>query len=212
MSWKARAGTIQHWMQRLLKEEVIRFLGWGESRRTAVVDRGTGCRNRFGKARRFSMSNGTIEVRRPRMHGLGSDSSAEYCRRFGVGRSKLVGSCLSSTGIVCPKETLSLRFAGSWAMARRCRGLRSSDCAASAADWWATIRTPQDSRIAGDPHVSFARFAPPHRQPKPITHRPILQISYGLHSRGGSSAGVLAPDSTWLIGGGSSFDSLSQAA
>jgi hypothetical protein len=73
-------GTIQHWMQRLLEEEVKSFLGWVESRRTAVVDRGTGCRNGFGKVRRFSMSSGIIEVRRPQMRGLGSDSSAEYCR------------------------------------------------------------------------------------------------------------------------------------
>ena len=63
-------GEIQHWMQEHLEEEVTIVLGRVKSGRTAPVDRAAGYRNGFGKVRRFSMSNGTIEVRRPRMRGL----------------------------------------------------------------------------------------------------------------------------------------------
>lgn len=40
--------------------------------------------------------------------------------------------------------------------------------------------------ITGTPHVSYARFTSPHGRPKPITCRSISQVSFGLHSRGGS--------------------------
>ena len=36
--------------------------------------------------------------------------------------------------------------------------------------------------------MSYARFASPLRRLKPITRRPIPQVSIGLHSRGGSTA------------------------
>jgi hypothetical protein len=59
------------------------------------------------------------------------------------------------------------------------------------ADWLATIRTPLDSHeLLEALNVSHARFATPHKRPKPITHRPHPQISVGLHSRGKSKFGV----------------------
>ena len=38
--------------------------------------------------------------------------------------------------------------------------------------------------MAGDPHVSYARFASPLGRPKPITSRQNPQVSVGLHLRG----------------------------
>lgn len=63
-------GEIQHWMQKLLEEEVTSVLGRIKGGRKASVDRASGYRNGFGKGRRFSMSSGTIDVRRPRVRGL----------------------------------------------------------------------------------------------------------------------------------------------
>jgi transposase-like protein len=57
-------------MQQLLEEEVTSVLGRVKGGRTASVDRASGYRNGFGKVRRFSMSRGTIDVRRPRVRGL----------------------------------------------------------------------------------------------------------------------------------------------
>ncbi len=63
-------GEIQLWMQRLLEEEVTSVLGRVKGGRKSSVDSAPGYRNGFGKVRRFSMSSGTIEVRRPRLRGL----------------------------------------------------------------------------------------------------------------------------------------------
>jgi putative transposase len=63
-------GEIQHWMQKLLEEEVTSVLGRIKGGRKASVDRASGYRNGFGKVRRLSMSSGTIDVRRPRVRGL----------------------------------------------------------------------------------------------------------------------------------------------
>ena len=69
------------------------------------------------------------------------------------------------------------------------------------ADWCAATRIIQESHELLDPlTVSKARFATPHRRPKPITQRPIPQLPTGLVSRGGSSAGILIPDPTSFIG------------
>jgi len=40
--------------------------------------------------------------------------------------------------------------------------------------------------IAGDPHVSYVKFASPLQRLQPITRRPNPQIPLGLHSQGGS--------------------------
>ena len=51
--------------------------------------------------------------------------------------------------------------------------------------WRPNPRSRQDLNT-GDTHVSYGRFAAPHRRLKPIMRRPIPQVSFGLHSRGGS--------------------------
>ena len=44
--------------------------------------------------------------------------------------------------------------------------LQDQATASFVADWLTTIRTPPGiTRTRGDPHMSYARFAPPHRRP-----------------------------------------------
>lgn len=61
---------IQTWLQLLLEEEVGELLGRDRYQRRDGVDASIGYRNGHGKARRLSMSCGTITVRRPRVRGL----------------------------------------------------------------------------------------------------------------------------------------------
>jgi transposase-like protein len=61
---------VQAFVQRLLEEEVTDLLGRGKSVRRAAVDPASGSRNGHGRARRLTLSSGTITVRRPRLRGL----------------------------------------------------------------------------------------------------------------------------------------------
>ena len=65
----ARQG-VQQLLQRVLEEEVEQLLGRRRSERRAAIDPQPGYRNGYGKPRKLAMSNGTIEVRRPRVRGL----------------------------------------------------------------------------------------------------------------------------------------------
>ena len=74
LSWEtlenfARHG-VQQLLQRVLEEEVEQLLGRRRSQRRAAIDPQPGYRNGYGKRRKLAMSNGTIEVRRPRVRGL----------------------------------------------------------------------------------------------------------------------------------------------
>ncbi len=65
--------NIQAQLQQLLEEEVTTFLGRvRHERRSTVtpVDPPGGSRNGYGKPRQFSMMNGTVTVRRPRVRDL----------------------------------------------------------------------------------------------------------------------------------------------
>ena len=61
---------IQRFLQDLLEEEITDLLGRRKSERAATVDGVVGYRNGFGKARRLSMTCGTVTVRRPRVRGV----------------------------------------------------------------------------------------------------------------------------------------------
>src|SRR5262249_35303724 len=61
---------IADWIQDVLEEEVVEFLGRRKSERRVTVDAPEGYRNGYGKVRRLSMMAGTIELRRPRLRGL----------------------------------------------------------------------------------------------------------------------------------------------
>lgn len=63
-------GEMQGWMQSILDEEVTEFLGRMKSQRRKAVDDTSDYRNGYGKPRKLTVSNGTIELRRPRVRGL----------------------------------------------------------------------------------------------------------------------------------------------
>ena len=65
----AREG-VRRLLQQLLEEEVEGALGRRRYERREAVDAAPGYRNGWGKARRLSLTSGTITLRRPRVRGL----------------------------------------------------------------------------------------------------------------------------------------------
>ena len=57
---------VQRLIQELLEEEVTEFLGRAKSALRSDSDSDTGYRNGYGRARRLTLSSGTIQLRRPR--------------------------------------------------------------------------------------------------------------------------------------------------
>ena len=62
---------IRGHLQDLLEQEVTEWLGRDKSERKANPMEQAGYRNGYGKRRRFTMSLGTVEIRRPRVRDLG---------------------------------------------------------------------------------------------------------------------------------------------
>ena len=60
---------VQEYIQDILEEEVETFLGRKKSERMKPVDVARGYRNGHGKTKRFTVMNGTITIRRPRVRG-----------------------------------------------------------------------------------------------------------------------------------------------
>ena len=58
---------VQRLIQELLDEEVTEFLGRAKSALRSDSDSDTGYRNGYGRARRLTLSSGTIQLRRPRV-------------------------------------------------------------------------------------------------------------------------------------------------
>jgi putative transposase len=65
----AREKIRQH-LQDLLEQEVTEWLGRAKSERKTNPSEQSGYRNGYGKRRRFPLSQGTIEIRRPRVRNL----------------------------------------------------------------------------------------------------------------------------------------------
>lgn len=65
----ARLG-VQKLLQQVLEEEITALLGRKRSERKDSIDSKEGYRNGYGRARKLSMSCGTITVRRPRVRDL----------------------------------------------------------------------------------------------------------------------------------------------
>ncbi len=61
---------IREWVQDLLEQEVVELLGRDKSERKASEVEQRGYRNGYGKPRRFTLSMGTVEVRRPRVRNV----------------------------------------------------------------------------------------------------------------------------------------------
>ena len=62
---------IREHLQDLLEQEVTEWLGREKSERKGNALEQPGYRNGYGKPRRFTMSLGTMEIRRPRVRDLG---------------------------------------------------------------------------------------------------------------------------------------------
>ena len=60
---------VQEYIQAILEDEVETFLGRKKSERIRAVDGTTGYRNGHGKPKQFTVMNGTIRIRRPRVRG-----------------------------------------------------------------------------------------------------------------------------------------------
>src|SRR5262245_61385063 len=65
----ARAKIREH-LQDLLEQELTEWLGREKSERRGNPKEQAGYRNGYGKKRRFTLSLGTIEIRRPRVRNL----------------------------------------------------------------------------------------------------------------------------------------------
>ena len=64
-------GKVREYLADLLEQEVTEWLGREKSERKGNALEQPGYRNGYGKPRRFTMSLGTMEVRRPRVRDLG---------------------------------------------------------------------------------------------------------------------------------------------
>ncbi|MDR4469189.1 MAG: transposase [Nitrospira sp.] len=123
---------IQIQLQTLLEEEVTTFLGRvRHERRSRVtpVDPPVGSRNGYGKPRHFSMMNGTVTVRRPRVRDLaerfeGKILGTVQAADDGSRRTFAPELC---TCMGCPPGISTWRCAVCSARVRRCRRTRFSD-------------------------------------------------------------------------------------
>ena len=88
----ARQG-VQDLLQRMLEEEVAAMLGRRRYARRGGVDAAAGYRNGYGKARRLSLSVGTITLRRPRVRGLAERFESQLLPLF-KRRTEAVGQLL----------------------------------------------------------------------------------------------------------------------
>ncbi len=83
----------QEYIQDILEEEVEAFLGRKKSERISMVDGISGYWNGHGKPKKFSVMNGTITVRRPRVRGTEERFESKIIPFF-KRRSKEVGQLL----------------------------------------------------------------------------------------------------------------------
>ena len=95
--WEGLEGVVREkateFIQQILEEEVTELLGREKSKRREAVDASPGYRNGYGKARRLSMSSGTITVRRPRVRGLEERFESRVLPLF-ARRTKEVGELI----------------------------------------------------------------------------------------------------------------------
>lgn len=112
---------VQEYIQDILEEEVESFLGRKKSQRLTMVDGRPGYWNGHGKTKKFSVMNGTITVRRPRVRET-EERFASKIIPFFKRRSKEVGQLLPELylhGLAKGDFELSLR--GLLGEGARCR-------------------------------------------------------------------------------------------
>jgi transposase-like protein len=86
-------GKVQEYIQEILEDEVEAFLGRKKSERIKIVDGTAGYWNGHGKPKKFSVMNGTITVRRPRVRDTEEQFESKIIPFF-KRRSKEVGQLL----------------------------------------------------------------------------------------------------------------------
>ena len=73
-AWEDLEGCLRvkmrGWLQDMLEAEVDELLGRAKSERRKAVDPAPGYRNGYGKARKLTLGNGTVTLRRPRVRGV----------------------------------------------------------------------------------------------------------------------------------------------
>jgi putative transposase len=84
---------VQEYIQDILEEEVESFLGRKKSERLKMIDGTSGYWNGHGKSKKFSVMNGTITVRRPRVRETEERFKSKIIPFF-KRRSKEVGQLL----------------------------------------------------------------------------------------------------------------------
>ena len=84
---------VQEFIQDLLEEEVTALVGRERSERRPAIDAPPVYRNGHGKPRRLSMTNGTVELRRPRVRGLEERFESRILPLF-VRRTQQLGDLL----------------------------------------------------------------------------------------------------------------------
>jgi transposase-like protein len=84
---------VQEYIQDILEEEVEIFLGRKKSQRIKKVDGTRGYWSGHGKRKKFTLMNGTITVRRPRVRGAEERFESRILPFF-VRRTKEVGQLL----------------------------------------------------------------------------------------------------------------------
>ena len=86
-------GQVQRLIQELLEEEVTAFLGRAKSALRSDSDSDTGYRNGYGRARRLTLSSGTIQLRRPRVRDTEEQFESRLLPLF-VNRTRKVAELL----------------------------------------------------------------------------------------------------------------------
>ena len=84
---------VQEYIQEILEEEIEVFLGRKKSERIKSVDGTVGWRNGYGKPKQFTVMNGTIRIRRPRVRRTEEKFESKIIPFF-KRRSKEVGQLL----------------------------------------------------------------------------------------------------------------------
>ena len=84
---------VQEYIQEILEEEIEVFLGRKKSERIKSVDGTVGYRNGYGKSKQFTVMNGTIRIRRPRVRRAEEKFESKIIPFF-KRRSKEVGQLL----------------------------------------------------------------------------------------------------------------------
>ena len=84
---------VQRLIQELLEEEVTAFLGRAKSALRSDSDNDTGYRNGYGRARRLTLSSGTIQLRRPRVRNTEEQFESRLLPLF-VNRTRKVAELI----------------------------------------------------------------------------------------------------------------------